>query len=226
MFRKPSAAAFCLVLAGTAAGQSTPSQDQSRSTQVRSAMEASIRRQKESVQRQIVQQESRQRPKQGVAPAVRATPSPVTFFAPECTISAPEDLQQQIEQAAVEQGVAAGLLRAVAHAESGFQPCAMSPKGAQGLMQIMPATARDLGLVDPWDPQQSLAAGAKYLRQLLDRYDGDVRLALGAYNAGPARVDRTGGVPPILETQDYVRRILSEFNQSKILDIGDPAAIE
>jgi soluble lytic murein transglycosylase-like protein len=93
-------------------------------------------------------------------------------------------------------------------------------------MQIMPATARDLGLVDPWDPQQSLAAGAKYLRQLLDRYDGDVRLALGAYNAGPARVDRTGGVPPILETQDYVRRILSEFNQSKILDIGDPAAIE
>jgi soluble lytic murein transglycosylase-like protein len=133
------------------------------------------------------------------------------------------ELDIRVGQAAAEQGLSPDLLKAVAHVESGFVPCALSPKGAAGLMQIMPATGRDLGLVNPWDPQQSLAAGAKYLRQLIDRYNGDVRLALGAYNAGPARVDQYGDVPPISETQNYVRRILSEFGSS--LPLNEPDSI-
>jgi soluble lytic murein transglycosylase-like protein len=120
-------------------------------------------------------------------------------------------LDPQIDSAASVNDVSPDLLRAVARVESGFVPCAVSPKGATGLMQIMPATARDLGLSNPLDSQESLMAGAKYLRQLLDRYNGDVRLALGAYNAGPGRVDQYRDVPPIQETRSYVTRILSEF---------------
>jgi soluble lytic murein transglycosylase-like protein len=80
-----------------------------------------------------------------------------------------------------------------------------------GLMQLMPATAQALGVADPFDPAQSVEAGGRYLRQLLERYGGDLRLALGAYNAGPGRVDREGGVPRIAETEEYVRRVLGDL---------------
>jgi len=115
---------------------------------------------------------------------------------------------------ALDQGVDPSLLRGVMIAESGGDPGAVSPAGAQGLMQLMPETARALGVRNPFDPTQSVRGGAQYLRSLLDRFDGDVERALAAYNAGPGAVERYDGVPPYAETQDYVRRVLELASQS------------
>lgn len=103
------------------------------------------------------------------------------------------------------------LLRAVIGQESGFRPCAVSRAGAQGLMQLMPGTAAGLNVSNPFDPQENVFAGSKFLRLLLDRYNGDLPKALGAYNAGPARVDAVGGIPPIAETQNYVNSIMRKI---------------
>lgn len=100
------------------------------------------------------------------------------------------------------------LVKAVVHAESAFNPCARSPKGAIGLMQLMPTTARLLGVMNPWEPSQNIRGGVKYLAQLLDRYDGNIALSLAAYNAGPGAVRQHGGVPPYMETRQYVRRVM------------------
>jgi soluble lytic murein transglycosylase-like protein len=113
-----------------------------------------------------------------------------------------------IQETARREGIKEDLLRAVAERESGFRACAVSSKGAKGLMQLMPATAEQFGVKDPFDPQQSLDAGAKLLKQLLARYNDDVSLALGAYNAGAERVDHAQGVPGIRETMEYVSAIL------------------
>jgi Transglycosylase SLT domain/Domain of unknown function (DUF4124) len=100
------------------------------------------------------------------------------------------------------------LVRAVVQVESGFNPYARSPKGALGLMQLMPATAQQFGVMNPFDPRENVRAGVAYLRQLLDRYQDDERLALAAYNAGPGAVDKHGQtVPPYRETRNYVARI-------------------
>jgi soluble lytic murein transglycosylase-like protein len=99
------------------------------------------------------------------------------------------------------------LIRAIIHAESAYQPDARSPKGAQGLMQLMPATAQELNVVNPFDPADNISGGSEYLARLLDEFAGDLELAAAAYNAGPAAVHKFGGVPPYDETREYVRRI-------------------
>ena len=129
----------------------------------------------------------------------------VQYF--DCDALAPGETEKLIATAARTQSVSADLLRAVIRQESAFRPCAVSEKGAQGLMQLMPATAAAFNVSDPFDPQQNIIGGAAYLRQLMQRYAGDAALALSAYNAGPQRVDRVEGIPDIPETQNYVSSI-------------------
>jgi soluble lytic murein transglycosylase-like protein len=113
----------------------------------------------------------------------------------------------EITAAAKQHGVDPALLAGLVEQESGFNPNAVSPAGARGLTQLMPGTAAGLGVSDPLDPAQALDGGAKYLRQQLDAFGGDIARALAAYNAGPGAVQRFGGVPPYAETQDYVRKV-------------------
>ena len=117
-----------------------------------------------------------------------------------------------IEPLAVQHGVHPGLVRAVVEVESNYEPAARSRKGAMGLMQLMPATARRYALANPYDPRGNLDAGIRHLRSLLDRYD--LRLALAAYNAGEGAVRRYGGVPPFAETRGYVSRVLQRAGEA------------
>jgi soluble lytic murein transglycosylase-like protein len=136
------------------------------------------------------------------------TPATVRAVAPIAP-KAPEEL---VEEAARRFGLPAQFLRSVANAESGFRADAVSPKGAVGIMQLMPATARELG-ADPADPRQNVEAGTRYLSELLLKYKDDpyqVRKALAAYNAGPAAVERYNGVPPYRETVEYVERVIKQ----------------
>src|SRR5205085_4766800 len=116
-----------------------------------------------------------------------------------------------VDAAASANALPARLIEAVIAVESGFDPRARSRSGARGLMQLMPATARSMGVDDLLDPGQNIHAGARYLRLLLDRFGGDLTLALAAYNAGPGSVERAGGVPRKRETVDYVRRVRSLY---------------
>jgi soluble lytic murein transglycosylase-like protein len=110
------------------------------------------------------------------------------------------------------------LINSVIHAESGFNPRAVSRKGAQGLMQLMPQTASRLGVVNTFDPGANVEGGTKYLRELLERYNFDLIKALAAYNAGPQRVEQYHGVSPYYETQAYVARIIRDFNRKKLAE--------
>jgi soluble lytic murein transglycosylase-like protein len=150
-----------------------------------------------------------------VASSASAPGPPPPADCPPVTAAA---MRPIIDREATKQKVDAGLVRAVVEAESAYSPCAVSPVGAMGLMQLMPATAESLQVTDPYDPSQNITAGTQYLKQMLERYGGDIAKALAAYNAGPARVDAAGGVPPIPETQEYVRKIMGK--------IGPPRPVE
>ena len=123
----------------------------------------------------------------------------------------PRDL---VTRAATRAGLPPAIVHSIARAESDYRPDALSPKGAIGLMQLMPGTAAELN-ADPHDPAQNADAGARYLRQLLEKYDGVVSKAVAAYNAGPGAVDKYNGVPPYKETVEYVQRVLREYDKEQ-----------
>jgi soluble lytic murein transglycosylase-like protein len=151
-----------------------------------------------------------------IAPAVPAPPAaPIPIPAAAGAPAKSQTPKEMAAQAAQKYLLPDSFVQSVMKAESGFQPDAVSPKGAVGLMQLMPETARELG-VDPRDPHQNANGGAQYLRELLARYESDpdqVLLALAAYNAGPGAVDRYHGVPPYRETREYILRVLKNWNQ-------------
>lgn len=119
-----------------------------------------------------------------------------------------------IQEASEKYGVKSELIEAVIKAESNFNPQAVSSAGAQGLMQLMPSTARGLGVTDSLDPEQNINGGTSLLRSLLDRYDGNMQLALAAYNAGPGAVEAYQGIPPYQETQTYVQRVMDIYKSN------------
>ena len=146
------------------------------------------------------------------------SPKSVSIVASGTAPVASTDIPGLIARAGAQRNIDVDLLASVIHAESGFHTNAVSPAGARGLMQLMPGTARTLGVQDSFNPGQNINGGAAYLDQLLTRYHDDVTLAVAAYNAGPGAVDRYHGVPPYRETRVYVARVLNEFvNRKKTL---------
>jgi soluble lytic murein transglycosylase-like protein len=140
------------------------------------------------------------------------------------TLTPAPDLNQVVNSASSTFHLDPDLVNSVIHAESGFNSRAVSRKGAQGLMQLMPGTASKLGVGNAFDPQANVTGGSRYLRELLERYNFDLVKALAAYNAGPERVERYNGVPPYYETQAYVARIVREYNRKKIAQERQAAA--
>lgn len=128
------------------------------------------------------------------------------------------------QKAADTYGVSVSLLTAMAKQESNFQANATSKSGAMGIMQLMPSTASYFGCTDPYDPEQNIMAGAQYISQLLEKYNGDTSLALAAYNAGSGNVDKYGGIPPFKETQNYVARITGYMQEGVTLPDGTAVA--
>jgi soluble lytic murein transglycosylase-like protein len=190
-----------------------PSGQQPNPDAVKSAMAESIAKQRIAVIKQVAGV-------MGKAPTPAASfftvpwvETPVPFSAPPCDPIPAAELDKLVGEASQQQGVKAELIRAVIAEESGARPCAVSWKGAQGLMQLMPATSEQFGVKNPFDPRQNVEAGTELLKQLLTKYNNDVSLALAAYNAGEARVDKDGGVPQIQETQSYVTDIQSQLTK-------------
>jgi len=141
-------------------------------------------------------------------PEADAAAAPVPEI--DCVSAEVGKIREIVDEGARQSGLDASLVRAVVRKESGYNPCATSSKGAQGLMQLMPSVQTQFGVTNPYNPQQNVTAGTRLLKQLLDQYGGDLARALGAYNAGPARVDQFGGVPPFPETIHYVDSIMND----------------
>jgi soluble lytic murein transglycosylase-like protein len=141
---------------------------------------------------------------------------PLPIARPAFELAPKKTIQDHVFDAGKTTGIDPDFLDSVIHYESGYNPRAVSKKGAQGLMQLMPDTAQQLGVRNSFDPAQNVQGGAAYLRQLLDLYHGDAQKALAAYNAGPGRVQQYKGVPPYRETQAYVAAIIREYNRKKL----------
>jgi soluble lytic murein transglycosylase-like protein len=150
-----------------------------------------------------------QEPLPSPPPAAPAIPAPIAT-------PAVKDVKSVVAAASDKHLIDADLIDSVIRAESGFNPRAVSPKGARGLMQLMPGTAAKLGVQDPFDAQANVDGGTRYLRELLDLYNYDLAKALAAYNAGPQRVEQYHGVPPYRETRAYVSNIIRDFNRKKV----------
>ena len=207
---------FLVVMCWVSAASGFQTPDAAR---IEAAMRASTQKQRTSVDAQRASLEKQRSAAEHRQPPAPIQPAPQTPFfltppappmeQPTAFCSpVPATLQDTlVQQASDASGLPARLLRSVVQQESGFRPCAVSRKGALGLMQLMPATAAELGVADPFEPQQNLAGGARYLKQLLDRY-GDLTLALAAYNAGPATVDASG-IPQFPETVRYISDVLA-----------------
>jgi soluble lytic murein transglycosylase-like protein len=182
---------------------------------MREKMERSIAAQRESVrkQAQAIHRFNEEETVFFTVPWPRPTQAApaVASAGPICDPIPPAQLTPLVRSAAARNGLPPLLLDTVIHRESAGRPCAVSSAGAMGLMQLMPATAAQLGIQDPFDPQQSIDGGSRFLKDLLTRFGGDLTLALGAYNAGPHRIEQYGGVPPFAETQNYVNAILSRL---------------
>ena len=148
-----------------------------------------------------------------IQPQSPAAQAPIAASVPAQTAAKSTD--QIVREASKVQGVDSDFIRSVIHQESGGNTKAISRAGARGLMQLMPGTAAQLGVADSFSPEQNVHGGARYLRELLERYHGDAIKALAAYNAGPGAVDRYRGVPPYRETRLYVQRIVRQYNSKK-----------
>jgi len=151
-------------------------------------------------------------------------PRPVSFAAPAASAPAPrpDGFDDAVERISASQSLPPQLVHSVIKVESNYNPLALSPKGAQGLMQLMPATARRFGVVNPFDPIDNIQGGARYLKYLLDLYNGDYRLALAAYNAGEGAVEKYGSVPPFPETRNYLIQVNQQIQ--KRFAAGPPPA--
>jgi soluble lytic murein transglycosylase-like protein len=203
-----------LLLSAPAAAQTpTPEDALSQQRHAAAAMQESLAKQRAAVERQLGQTATPSffvLPRAASLGPVSSLTAPMPAAAPaECDPLPDPEVNSLVGDAAQREGLSADLLRSVMKQESAFRPCAVSSKGAMGLMQLMPSTAEQLGIQDPFDPVSNLDAGARFLKQLLGKYGGDVPKALGAYNAGPAKVDAAGGVPAIPETLDYIRQIFA-----------------
>src|SRR5579872_5561015 len=218
----------------TAADQTPPATKTSADANVQkqrettiAAMQSSLEKQKAAVAASVGASIGKQG--QGLAPKGSFfTLAPLTPPQPQPTVSMPDvscdpvpedSVAPMVLDAAQRESLDPKLVTAVIEQESGFRPCAISDKGAQGLMQLMPDTADRFSVKDPFDAKQNVDAGAKYLKELITRYSGNLGLALGAYNAGPEAVDKAGGIPDIPETTDYVKAILTKLGIAVPADI-------
>jgi soluble lytic murein transglycosylase-like protein len=204
------------LLASPIRGQSgqTPEDVLAKQRNAAAAMQESLAKQQAAIQKQLGQPGTGsffllpRATSLGTVIGRVAEPMPAPPVA-DCDPLPATEIDSLVTETAERQGLSADLLRGVMKQESGFRPCAVSPKGAAGLMQLMPGTAEELGIQNPFDAASNVDGGARFLKQLLNRYGGDVPKALGAYNAGPAKVDAAGGVPDVPETMDYIRQILA-----------------
>jgi soluble lytic murein transglycosylase-like protein len=180
-----------------------------------------IEKQRASVERQL----QAVRPEGSLFTAAAEPPSVVSWEIPadrECRRIPPAQIHPYVEQVAKRESLTPELLHVVIDRESSFLPCAVSRKGAMGMMQLMPATAAELGVANPFNPEENIDGGARYLSYLMQRFGGDLRLVLAAYNAGPGRVDDYRGVPPIPETVSYVSSILRQLRSAPPKAPSDP----